>query len=148
MARKKQNEQPAIVDDTLTALSDDALIAENFKIEDLIKAAQAKFDEWARPHKERLGQVESILFARLVERKSDSTSTDAGTAYISEIMNTKVENIEALFDFVADNWETVGSDVKINVPIATVREHMDLHNSIPPPGMTISFFRRLNIKRS
>ena len=129
-------------------LSDDALIAENFKIEDLVKAAKAKFDEWAKPHQVRLKEIEDTLFARLAERKADSTKTEAGTAYISNIMNAKVESVETLFDFVADHWADVGSDVKINVPIAMVREHMETHNGMVIPGMSVSHFSRLNIKRS
>src|ERR1700678_3209977 len=68
-------------------VSDDALIAENFTLEDQIKAAQAKFDEWAKPRKERISQIEGEISRRLLERKADSTKTDSGTAYFSDIMN-------------------------------------------------------------
>ena len=129
-------------------LSDDALIAENFKIEDLIKAAQAKFNEWAEPHKTRLKEIEDTLFARLAERKADSTKTDSGTAYISNIMNAKVDSVPTLFDFVAEHWADVGDEVKINIPISVVREHMENNNGMVPPGMSVSHFSRLNIKRS
>ena len=129
-------------------LSDDALIAENFKIEDLIKAAQAKFNEWAEPHKSRLKEIEDTLFARLAERKADSTKTDSGTAYISNIMNAKVDSVPTLFDFVAEHWADVGDEVKINIPISVVREHMENNNGMVPPGMSVSHFSRLNIKRS
>ena len=129
-------------------MSDNDLIAENHKLEDLIKAAQAKFDEWAKPHKARIAEIESALRARLLERGADSTKTDAGTAYFSNIMNTKVENIPLLFDFVADNWEEVGADVKVSVPLAIVKEHMEKNDGKPPPGVSVSYFTRLNIKRS
>lgn len=129
-------------------LTDDALISENFKLEDLIKAAQAKFDEWAKPHKARIAEIEGALRERLLARNTNSTKSDSGTAYFSDIMNTKVESVETLFDFVADHWNEVGTDAKINIPIAVVREHMENNNGMPPPGMSISFFKRLNIKRS
>lgn len=128
--------------------TDDALIAENFRIEEQIKAATAKLNEWAKPHKERLAEIESELSRRLIERKANNTKTDSGTAYFSDLMNSKVENIEALFDFVADNWDKVGADAKINLPVDTVRQHMEDNNGNPPPGITTSYFRRLNIKRS
>ena len=131
-----------------SVLTDNDLIAENHKLEDLIKAAQAKFDEWAKPHKARIAEIESALRARLLERGADSTKTDAGTAYFSNIMNTKIENVPALFDYVADHWDELGADVKLNLPIGTVRQHMDNNNGQLPPGMTNSFFKRLNIKRS
>ncbi len=129
-------------------VTDDDLIAENFKLEDLIKQAQAKFDEWAKPHKARIAEIEGEIHRRLIERKSDSTKTDSGTAYFSDIMSTKIENLPVLFDYVADHWEELGADVKLNLPIGTVRQHMDNNNGALPPGMTNSFFRRLNIKRS
>jgi acyl-CoA reductase-like NAD-dependent aldehyde dehydrogenase len=129
-------------------ISDDALIAENFKLEDLIKAAQAKFDEWAKPHKERIAAIEGEISRRLLDRKADSTKTDSGTAYFSHLMNAKIENQELLFDFVADNWAEVGADTKINVKLDTVKQHMENNEGKPPPGMSISYFTRLNIRRS
>jgi hypothetical protein len=129
-------------------LSDDALIAENFKLEDLLKSAQTKLDEWAKPHKERISQIEGEISRRLLERKADSTKTDSGTAYFSDIMNTKIESVEALFDFIADHWDDLGADVKLNLPISKVREHMDQNNGTLPPGMSHSFYKRLNLKRS
>lgn len=157
MPRKKQAE-PAPKDEYLegitaklghnSGVSDDALIAENFKLEDLIKQASAKFEEWAKPHKERIAQIEAEISRRLLERKADSTKTDSGTAYFSDLMNTKIENTGALFDFVADHWDEFGSDVKLNLPITTVRGYMDANSGALPPGMSNSFYKRLNIKRS
>jgi hypothetical protein len=143
-------EQPTIFSETgiIPFGSDDALIAENFTLEDQIKAAQAKFDEWAKPRKERIAQIEGEISRRLLERKADSTKTDSGTAYFSDIMNTKIESVEKLFDFIADRWDEFGADVKLNLPIGKVREHMDSNEGKLPPGMTHSFFKRLNIKRS
>ena len=117
-------------------VSDEALIAENFALEDQVKAGLAKFNAWAAPHKARIAEIESEIRRRLLERKADSTKTDAGTAYFSDIMNTKIEDLEALFDYVADNWGTV--DAKVNIPVAAVREHMQTNDGRPPPG--ISFF--------
>src|ERR1700743_1022197 len=106
MPRKKQPiEQPTLAIGHNSELSDDALIAENFKLEDLNKQAKAKMDEWARPHKERIAQIEGEISRRLLERKADSTKTDSGTAYFSDIMNTKIERTEKLFDYVADHWD-------------------------------------------
>ncbi len=154
--RKKPQEPAAVLPGQMplplaghnSDISDDALIAENFKLEDLINAASAKFAEWAEPHKARLKEIEDTLFARLAERKADSTKTDSGTAYISNIMNAKVDSVPTLFDFVAEHWADVGDEVKINIPISVVREHMENNNGMVPPGMSVSHFSRLNIKRS
>jgi hypothetical protein len=145
--RKKPVEAPPPIGDN-SQVTDNDLIAENHKIEDLIKAAQAKFDEWAKPHKARINEIEALLRARLTERGADSTKTDAGTAYFSDLLQTKIDSVPLLFDFVADNWDDLGADTKISLPVGKVREYMDAHDAQPPPGMSISYFRRLNIRRS
>ena len=149
MPRTKRTEQaPAPVQPLPLGgnVTDNDLIAENHKLEDQIKAGLAKFNEWAKPMKERIKEIEDDIFARLVTRGADSTKTDAGTAYFSDIMNTKVENPEALFDFVAENWGA--ADAKISMPVAAVRQHMEANEGKPPPGISISFFKNLNIRRS
>ena len=129
-------------------VTDDSLIAENNKLEDEIKAGTAKLNEWAAPKKSRIDEIEGELRRRLTERGSDSTRTDSGTAYFSHLMNTKIEDQAALFDYVAEHWEAVGADAKINVKIEAVKNHMEQNDGKPPPGMSISYYTRLNIKRS
>lgn len=131
-----------------SAVTDNDLIAENHKITDLIKAAQAKFEEWAVPHKTRLKEIEDDLFKRLAERGSDSTKTDAGTAYISNLASVKIEDSAKLFDFAADNWETYGDEIKLSIGIKAVRAWMDENNGELPPGISLSKYARLNINRS
>ena len=137
---------PAIGDNS--HVTDNDLIAENHKITDLIKAAQAKFEEWALPHKTRLKAIEDDLFARLSSRGSDSTKTDAGTAYISNLASVKIDNAEQLFDFAADNWATYGDEIKLSIGIKAVRAWMDEHNGELPPGVSLSKYSRLNVNRS
>jgi hypothetical protein len=156
MPRAKNAQQLDIVDQANalppighnSEVSDDALIAENFALEDQVKAGQAKFDEWAKPRKARIAEIESEISRRLLERKADKTSTDSGTAYFSHLMNPKVEDQGALLDFVADNWDEVGADAKINLKLEIVKQHMEEHEGKPPPGMSVSYFTRLNIRRS
>ena len=137
---------PPIGDNSL--VTDLDLVAENHKIADLIKAAQAKYNEWAAPQQARLKEIEDELFKRLVDRGSDSTKTDAGTAYISNLASVKVEEPAKLFDFAADNWATIGDEVKLSIGIKAVRAWMDDHNGELPPGVSLSKYSRLNINRS
>lgn len=131
-----------------SAYTDEQLIAENHQIEAWIKQATEKLNDWAKPHKERLKEIENDLFARLNERGSSSTSTDAGTAYISTLMNTKVEDATKLFDFLADHWDEYGADIQINLSKDAVKRFMEASSGHVPPGMSISHFSRINIKRS
>lgn len=132
--------------------SDEELIAENFSVEDLIKAATAKLAEWAKPHKERLNGLEDELFRRLAERQADSTRTDAGTAYISHLTDFPITDRMALLDFMLDCWdqpEWGGNEMMtFGIKKEPVKAYMDAHNGQLPPGLSISHFNRLNIKRS
>ena len=111
-----QPEVPAIGHNSgYGAWTDDQLIAKSTEIDDQLKAASKKLDDWAKPLKEQSKEIEQVLFARLNERGADSTRTDSGTAYISTIMNTKVENQEALFDHIAENWADVAGQVQLNL---------------------------------
>ena len=129
-------------------VSDDALIGENFKLEAEIEAGKAKLAEWSAPKQQRINEIEGELRRRLTERGSDSTRTDSGTAYFSHLMNTKIEDQAALFDFIAERWEEVGDEAKLNIKIDAVKQHMEQNDGRPPPGMSVSYFTRLNIKRS
>jgi hypothetical protein len=124
------------------------LITENHKLEDQIKAGLAKFNEWAKPHKDRIKQIEDDIFARLVERGADSTKTDAGTAYISRLESVQITDQAALFDFMADHWDSYGDEIKLSIGIKAVRAYMDENNGQLPPGIDLSKYSRLNIKRS
>ncbi len=129
-------------------VSDNDLIAENFKLEDEVKAGTAKLNEWAKPKKERIAEIENEIQRRLIERGADSTRTDAGTAYISHLLNAKVEDNGSLFDWAADHWGEIGADVKLNIALAIVKNYMEQNAGNPPPGMSVSYYSRLNIKRS
>ena len=150
MARPKKQveiETPAIGHNSQE--TDDQLIAENHKLEDELKAGMAKYTEWAKPRKKRIEAIESEIRRRLIERNADSTRTDSGTAYFSDLLQTKIEDREVLFDFIADNWDSYGDQMlKIGAAVDAVRQYMSDHDGNPPPGLSVSFFRRLNIRRS
>src|SRR3984893_13159220 len=84
---------PAIIGHN-AEVSDDALIADNSKLEDLLKQAQAKLDEWDKPHKAPAAEPEAEISRRLLSLESNMTKTDRGTAYFSDIMSTKIESVE------------------------------------------------------
>jgi acyl-CoA reductase-like NAD-dependent aldehyde dehydrogenase len=148
MPKQKPAEQPTPAIGHNSELSDDALIAENHKIDELIKAAQEKFNEWAKPHVTRRDEIENILLARLQERKANNTKTDSGTAYISHPMTVKVEDQGALFDWVAENWESVSADTKLNIKVDAIRAFMENNEGKAPPGLKIGYATNLNINRS
>ena len=151
MPRTKRTEPPAESPPAVghnSLVTDNDLIAENHKLEDQIKAGMAKFNEWAAPLKARIKEIEDDIFARLVTRGADSTKTDAGTAYISRLATVKIESSEKLFDFAADHWDAYGDEVKVVISKAGVDKYMEDNNGELPPGVSLSKFSKLNIRRS
>lgn len=144
---------------------DNDLIAEEIKIDDFLKAQAKAFGEFLKPHKERQQAIQSVILGRLLQRKVNSISGDAGTAYRSDILNVgiDVENTEpylaegkttpvvgrdAFLDFSLDNWETFGQDgLLVSAQKDAVKRHIEEHGK-PPPGIKISYFTRVNIRRS
>ena len=129
-------------------VTDDALIAENHALEDKLKLGLSKFNEWKKPIADRTKAIEDDLFKRLVKRGADKTSTDSGTAYISRLEDVKIEDKAKLFDFIAEQWETVGDEVSLKIGIKAVRAWMEEHDGELPPGISLNKYSRLNINRS
>lgn len=141
------------------------LIAEEIKIDDFCKAQAKAFAEFLKPHKARQEELQNLLLALLNQQQVESIRADAGTCYKTDILNVgidpegtepyirpdtgqEVRGREALLDFALDNWETFGSDgLMFSAQKDAVRRHIDEHGK-PPPGIKISYFTRVNIRRS
>ena len=53
------------------------------------------------------------------------------------------------FDFLMEDWDAWGNDMMlVNVTKDAVKRYMEEHSGQLPPGISISHFQRLNIKRS
>jgi hypothetical protein len=129
--------------------TDDALIAEYIRLDDFCKAETKRFGEHLAPRKARMEEIQNQLLALLNQRGADSTATDTGTAYKSHILNTKVEDREALLDWINEHWDDGGGEMLIISPQKdAVKNFMDAHEGRPPPGVSTSWFTRINIRRS
>lgn len=127
----------------------DDLIAEHNKIDDWIKSESKRFDEYCKPHKERLRAIEQQLHAYLLEQKVQNIKGEHGTAYLSRILTLKIENRENLLDFANENWDTVGNALLlISAQKDAVKEWMDSHEGNPPPGVTTDYIIKCNVRRT
>jgi len=143
------------------------LITEHFDLQDKIKEANKRVAELLAPHKARLEAIDAELHAMLNALGTGdkaNLSTDAGTAYISNLLNVGIDpdsesyvNSEgekqigrmALLDWALENWATYGADIlMVQAQKDTVRRYMEDHEGRPPPGLKISWFRKVNIRRS
>lgn len=145
-------------------LSANDLIAEEIKIDDFCKAQAKAFGEFLKPHKARQEEIQNLLLALLNQQKVDSIKGDAGTCYKSSILNVGLDpegtesytgfggearqGREAFLDFSLDNWDTFGADGLLFSPQKdAVKKYIEEHDK-PPPGVKISYFTRVNIRRS
>lgn len=143
------------------------LISEHFTIQDKIKEANKRIAEFLAPHKARLEEIDAKLLSLLNGLGTGdkaNISCDAGTAYLSHLLNVSIDpegapyvndsgqeqvGRMALLDWALENWETYGADILlVQAQKDTVRRYMDEHEGKVPPGLKHSFFTRVNVRRS
>ena len=140
------------------------LIAEHNKLDDWLKAETKRFGEFLKPHKERLESIGNQLLALSNTQKWDSIKTDSGTAYRSTLLNVSVSpdggpyknsegnmviGREALLDFALDHWDDIGNDLLlVSAQKDSVKRYMEANEGRPPPGVTVAWWTRINIRRS
>ncbi len=118
--------------------------------DDFVKAETKRFGEHMKPYRERLEAIEREVHKFLIDTGTEKVSKKGlGTAYISEVMNLKVDNPETTLDFALDNYDTIGADyIKVSPKIESVRAYMAEHDGQLPPGLSATYFRHVNIRRT
>lgn len=130
-------------------ITDAQLIEKHQEFKALLAREGEAFDARMKPYVEGMKMLENVLLERLNERGAENTKTDAGTAYKSTLMNTKVVARDEILKFCVDNWSTVGSDMlSVNVTKDAVKQFIEANGGMPPPGVEVSFFTRVNIRKS
>lgn len=150
-----------MIDPALTA---DLLIKREIELDDYISAQSKAFTEFCKPFRAEMEALRNRLLQMLLEQKTDSFKTKHGTAYTSTLLQHKIDpnaapytdeqgatyiGRDALLYYMLDRWQEYGNEaLAVSIPVATVRQVMDDNNGTPPPGLTISYFTRVNVKRS
>lgn len=146
-------------------LSADDLVAEWIRNDDFVTAENKRFAEHMKPINERQETIKNLLQEKLNAEGLENFKTAHGTAYKSHILNTKVDpdgapyinpdtneevrGREAVLDFALAHWDEIGNEMlMINVQKDSIENWMDAHDGNPPPGVSISRFTRINIRRS
>ena len=130
----------------------DTLIERYLVLKDHVAAQSKAFADWAKPHRDEMEKIEAKLREMLLAmgEKAEAIKTANGTAYTSLITTPGIENREAFIDWAMENWETGGNEMmQLSKPqVTAVKEFMDTHEGALPPGVKISTFQQLNIRRS
>lgn len=165
MLRKSAQPAAPTVDQVLDPPAQE-LISEYFRLDEWVKAENKRFAEHMKPCKDRMEAITSKLHEKLIALGGGdkaNISTDAGTAYISNILNVAIDpdaekftldgresaGREALLDFALANWDEIGSELLLVQPQKdAVKRWMEEHDGRPPPGLRVSWFARMNLRRS
>lgn len=151
----------------LASKTADELVARHLFLKDWMAAESKRFAEYLAPHKAEMEAIDNQLHGMLNALGGGDKamlSSDAGTAYLSTLMNVSVSpdgapytkpgaetqtGREALLDFALDNWDEIGNELLLfQAQKDAVRRWMDEHDGQPPPGLKISYFTRVNVRRS
>jgi hypothetical protein len=127
--------------------TDQSLIAHYIKAAGIVAQEEAALKERLVKIVAGMEACKAELMKRLIERKADNTKTEAGTAYLSDHLNIKVTNRDALLAFAQKNWDNGGGAlVVIKPPVDAIRDFMAMHEDKLPPGIETSTFTRINIR--
>lgn len=130
----------------------DTLIERYLALKDHLAAQTKAFTAFCAPFKAEMDAIEAKLREMLLAmgETAEAIKTAAGTAYTSTITTPGIENRDTFIDFCMDNWDTVGNEMlQLGKPqVTSVKTYMDEHEGALPPGVKISTYQQLNIRRS
>lgn len=143
------------------------LIVAHFEVDDFTAAETKRFAEFLKPYRERDEAIKAKLFEMIqaLGKSGKGLKTDAGTAYMSTIVTPKISEQgapymspdvaprfgrTAFLDFCLDNWDTFGNEaLQIGAPQKdAIEQYRQTHDGALPPGVEITSFTRVNIRRS
>lgn len=156
---------PGAIEPNFQNDTDGDLVKRYVDLRDWTQAEKKKFETFMEPHKQTMDVIENEFLRRLNERKAQSTPTEHGTAYKSTLLNVSVApeaapyqrdadspvstGREALLDFALDNWDAIGNELLIiSAQKDAVKRYMEEHEGLPPPGIKVVPFIKVNIRRS
>lgn len=129
------------------------LIAEHKRLKAFLKKESDRFDEFCKPHKNRMQQIEGELHQGLLalnngEVGKASFSTEEGTAYLSTIVTPKITDKLAWLDWVLEAWDERGAMLAIGAPVKAEFDNYVQEKGARPPHTDVSSFTRVNIRSS
>ena len=126
-------------------MTNDEVIAQGLKIRDEITAIKKRQVEELLPYENGLQAIENYLLAQMYERKETSIKTKFGTAFQSEQIRVSMEDRDELLVH-AHKWNDFGFFTN-HVAKEHVKEYMETHEGLPPPGVKVDRFIACHIRK-
>lgn len=97
------------------------------------KEADAKIFEFD----EKLKRLEGVVLGHMVSHGIDNIKTEAGTFYKQEQVKPNIVDDKAFYDWVQAT-NAAGEALERRVKVGFVKDFMDNHDGLPPPGIAVS----------
>ena len=112
---------------------------------DFIDKREGELKDQLKPYRDAMKVLEAAMNKNLSDANAESLRTDAGTAYFSEVMSVSTVDRSALFDYVKSH----GAFDLLTSAVAKdqVREFMSSHDGQQPPGVNVTFVKKVNFRR-
>lgn len=121
---------PAAID--LTAVTETYVKIRTARSE-LKREFEARDDEL----KAKLGMLENAMLGHLHAHEMESVRTTAGTFYRQIDVKPNITDDKLFYDWIVAN-DAVGDALERRVKVGFVKEFMDAHDGLPPPGVSVS----------
>ena len=108
-----------------------------------LKALTDRYEEEAKPYKEGMETVESLLGDEINRLEGQAIKTAAGTAYRSTVTSFRVADREMWLDWVFTNDQR--DMLTSHVAKDAVKEFTEMHET-PPPGLNMTLIYKINVR--
>ena len=126
-------------------MTNDEVIAQGLRIRDEIVAIKKRHVKELLPYENGLSSIENYLLAQMLGRKETNIKAKTGTAFQSEQIRVSMEDRDNL---LAHAMETGDYGFFTNhVAKEHVKEYMDQHEGLPPPGVKVDRFIAVHIRK-
>ena len=114
------------------------------KYRDYIDKREDELKTELKVYRDAMKVLEAATNKVLTASNVESLRTEAGTAYFTEVMSVSTVDRSALFDYVKANgaYDLLTSAVAKD----QVREFMQSHDGSQPPGVNVTFVRKVNFR--
>lgn len=121
------------------------IIGKYIAYRDFIDKQEDGLKEKLKPYRDAMKVLEAAMNKNLSDANAESLRTEAGTAYFSELMSVSTVDRSALFEYV----KTHGAYDLLTSAVAKdqVRDFMSSHDGSQPPGVNVTFCKKVNFRR-
>ena len=126
-----------------------SLVEERQQLRAFLETQEKAFQDYAKPYREKIEQLDAQLTATMTEQGLKSFKTDAGTAILTTTITPKITDKEKYLDWVLEDWDHRGSMLNIGAPLKEgLTEYMDANEGRLPPNIETSSITRFSIRKA